>query len=78
MMGSSVTSDITKGYRALLCMFTAFLVACSRARSRGLQFSSGHARGLTCSRIVETGINDKVFCLLSVIYVIYVYAFVEK
>ena len=46
-------------------MFTAFLVTCARARSWGLQFGSGHARGLTC------------FVKLSVIYM-YVYVFVEK
>ena len=56
VMGSSETSDITKGSRALSCTFAAFLVACARARAGDSQLSSGNARGLTCSQIVETGI----------------------
>ena len=50
MMGSSETSDITKGTRALSCTFAAFLV------TGDSQFSLGNAMGLTCSQIVETGI----------------------
>ena len=56
MMGRSETSDITKGYRALSCMSSAFLVTCARARTGESEFSSGHAKGLTCSHIVHTGI----------------------
>ena len=45
MMGSSETSDITKGSRALSCMLAAFLVTCARARAGDGQLSSGNARG---------------------------------
>ena len=62
MTGSSETSDITKGSRELSCMLTAFLVTCARARTGEVSFSSGHARGLTCSQIVETGFTHKVLC----------------
>ena len=58
MMGSSLTSDVTKGSRALLCMLPPFWW---HVQSREFSFSSGHdARGLTCSRIVETGIYIEV------------------
>ena len=43
--------------------------------SRGLQFRSGHARGLTCSQIVNRNLYIQCFVILSVIFV---YAFVEK
>ena len=56
VMGNSGTSDVTKGSRALSCMFTAFLVTFARARTGEVKVSSGHARGLTCSQIVETAI----------------------
>ena len=49
-----MTSDITKGYRALLCMFTTFCGGMCLSPDLGTGvYSSNHARGLTYSQIVE-------------------------
>ena len=63
VMGSSETSDVTKGSRALSCMFTAFLVTCARAKgamrrdwAMAVCFSCGKAgHGVSrCPKLNET------------------------
>ena len=52
------------GSRALSRTTSAFLVARARARGWDSQFSSGHARGLTCSQVVEKKSFDKGSCYI--------------